>query len=937
MNRSVAGPRSLMRRIVGSDRGYTEAGVAVLGAALVVGAALGSGAASSVVSMSDGVTWLTDEQTGQLVQVNPGTGRAERRLTVAGPGAELEVSQQDGHLVVGDARTGTITSIDLSTLLTGGQRRSDEPMRVLVGGGQAYLVTPSTGVVRAVDPLTLRDLGAPYRVGAELVDVVVDRAGTVWAVTAAGRLLSLTWVRDDRTFDMHETTVRGGGPGTRLLPHDHGVTVFAPDSGSVLQVGGGRDLSVAVPHLEGQVLPADGSPKDLAPAGLPDRSTVVLLTGDEVREIGVGALGCDRPGRPAVFGGLVYVPCTGAGRVVVLRPDGSRARADIVVPGGTDPRLLVDDGRLVVHTEDGGRAVMVETDGTTRVIDTGRGNVAVQDPNDRSSGPAGATGPSRGQRSGADRDPGGDRAAPAQGEVPEETVPDPGLPLPQVTGVPGERATATAAATTAPGEDGTTGPTPSVPAVGRPTDVTADRVTSPRATIHVQVSWTLGSPRPDRHLVRGSAGDVVAEVAGDATTALVTGVACGVAQAFTVEAVTDDGGSASARSPEIEAASLACYVGPQPPTPPTDVAATAHPDGSVTVTWTDTGTAADSYLVGPSGGATTTVPGDARSVVLRALQPAVGVQFVVQAVRGTVTTTSQPSAPVTVPGPPGPIGGPVLAEVVARAGDLLTVHLNWDAARDNGSPITGHVVAWSVGGNADSTIAAGPDVTFDVLCSGPLCTDGGQFEVTVTPRNQLGDGPSASVWVTVPRAAPVLPRDGDSVVVSVDAETPGQYEPAVEMTAHFDPPASWVGHTGECMMTVQRSSGPQTAGSVGCGRGTHSLGLFSAAGSVTVTVSALDTAGRTIATAAPVTALVPPRNQWVLCFRDTGICNAPAAAVDADVVVVPIPWSPQLPPGDERPLLVAGGAGLLLTAVALRLSRLRGSRNPSRPVEEDHA
>ncbi|KQR12018.1 hypothetical protein ASF78_12605 [Cellulomonas sp. Leaf334] len=928
-----------MRRLARGDLGYTEAGVAVLGAALVFGAALGSGAASSVVTMSDGVTWLTDEQTGQLVQVNPGTGRAERRLTVAGPGAELEVSQQDGHLVVGDARTGTITSIDLSTLLTGGQRHSDEPMRVLVGGGQAYLVTPSTGVVRAVDPLTLRDLGAPYRVGAELVDVVVDRGGTVWAVTATGRLLSLTWVPDDRAFDTDETAVRGGGPGTRLLPHDQGVTVFAPDSGSVLQVGGGRDLSVAVPHLEGQVLPAAGSPTNLAPAGLPDRSTVVLLTGDEVREVGVGALGCDRPGRPAVFGGLVYVPCEGAGRVVVLRPDGSRARADVVVPGGRNPRLLVDDGRLVVHTEDGGRAVMVETDGTTRVIDTGRGNVAVQDPNDRSSASAGATGPSRGQRSGADRDPGGEGAVPAQGELPEETVPDPDLPLPDVTGAPGERATATAAATATagPGEDGTPGPTPSAPTVGRPTDVTAERVTSLRATIHVQVSWSIGSPRPDRHVVRDFEGDVVAEVAGDATTALVTTVTCGVAQAFTVDAVTDDGGSASARSPEIEAASLACYVGPQQPTPPTDVAATAHPDGSVTVTWTDNGSVADSFLVGPVDGATTTVPGDARSVVLRALQPAVGVQFVVQAVRGTVTTTSQPSAPVTVPGPPGAIGGPVLAEVVARAGDLLTVHLNWDAARDNGSPITGHVVAWSVGGNADSTIAAGPDVTFDVLCSGPLCTDGGQFEVNVTPRNQLGDGPTASVWVTVPRPAPVLPRDGDPVVVGIEAETPGQYEPAVEMTAHLDPPAAWAANAGECMVVVERSTGGQTAGSIGCGASSHSLGLFSSGGSVTVTVSALDTAGRTIATAAPATALVPPRNQWVLCFRDTGICNAPAAAVDADVVVVPIPWSPQLPPGDERPLLVAGGVGLLLTAAALRLSRVRGSRNPSRPVEENHA
>lgn len=970
MNRPSATPhrgRSLLRRLAG-DRGSTEVGVAVVGAALVVSAALGSGVASSVVSMSDGITWLPDDQTGELVQVNPGTGRAERRLTVAGPGAELDVSQQDGHLVVGDARTGTITSIDLATLLTGGQRRADEPTEVLVGGGQVYLVTPSTGVVRAVDPLSLRDLGTPHRVGSELVDVVVDREGTVWAVTSAGRLVSLTWRAEDRTFDTDETTVRGGGRATRLLPHDQGVTVFAPDGGAVLQVGAGRDLAVEVPRLEGAVLPAEGSPTDLAPAGLPDRSTVVLLSGDRVLDVGVGALGCERPGRPAVFGGLVYVPCGGAGRVVVLRPDGSRARPDIVVPGGRDPRLLVDDGRLVVHTEDGARAVMVEGDGTTRVIETGRGRVAAHDPNDASTGPASVRSPGRGEHAGSgDR---GDRpalerrdepASPGGGAAPE--VPDardvlpvsptdgPAVPTPEPSASspaeerPTPSATETTGARPTPSSTATDGarptPTPSATAtVGRPTGVTARLGPNlPRGVLQVVLTWTVGSPRPDRHVVRDAAGAVLAEVAGDATSAAVQGVPCDERLVLTVEAVSDDGGSAATRAPAVDTG--AC-PGPEAPTGVTAVPAA---DGSVTVSWTPHGDV-DSFLVGPAGGSTTTAPGDATSVVLRAVPPGDGVRFVVQAVSGGTTATSQPSAPITVPGPPGAVGGLDVSHG-SHPGDGWTVRASWTAADDHGSPVTGYDVRWSGFGTGGSSTTTGTSASFSLYCADlpSMCTEGGTVTVTVTPRNALGDGPAADAQDAVAPlhpAPPARPQAGDTVVASVEPETPGMYEPAVEMTAHLAPPESWRTNDGECSVTIAPSSGPQTARSIGCAQTSVSLGLFSSAQSITVTVHAYAADGRSSVASAPVVGLVPPRNQWPLCFADTGICNAPARLADPDVVVVPVPWTPRLPHGEERPPLVAGGVGLLLVAGALRLARRRavlGSATPpsTRPTEENPA
>jgi hypothetical protein len=64
--------RSPLRRAW--ERGAVEVGVVAAAGALLVGAVAGQGLANVAVDVADGLTWLPDDSTGQVVQVNPSSG-----------------------------------------------------------------------------------------------------------------------------------------------------------------------------------------------------------------------------------------------------------------------------------------------------------------------------------------------------------------------------------------------------------------------------------------------------------------------------------------------------------------------------------------------------------------------------------------------------------------------------------------------------------------------------------------------------------------------------------------------------------------------------------------------------------------------------------------------------------------------------------------------
>ncbi|GLZ28953.1 hypothetical protein Lesp02_11430 [Lentzea sp. NBRC 105346] len=361
----------LLRRLVGSGgRESASFGAALLGVLLLAGAAFGHGISRTSVEVSDGLTWLGDDQRGEVVQVNPASGKPQTRLQISGADAQLEIAQEDGRLIVLDRRSGQITVIDLSTLLASGRRQAPPGpgSKVLVAGGHVFVVDRAAGTVHTADPVTLADVGTAWQAGQPLADVVVDERGVLWLVDHGGTLRALEWSDDEERFvERSHRSISGAGPRTVLVPHDTGVTLMGLDAGVVVQDGTGSAVSATTVSLTGEVIAAQTSPDSLVPASVPDASTVVLVVDGQVIRVDVGALGCPKPGRPAVFRDKVYVPCRGSGKVIILDRSGKRGGDDVAAPGD-DIQLVFDDGRLFVNVPGSSTGVLVDADGSTRSV-----------------------------------------------------------------------------------------------------------------------------------------------------------------------------------------------------------------------------------------------------------------------------------------------------------------------------------------------------------------------------------------------------------------------------------------------------------------------------------------------------------------------------------------------------------------------------------------
>lgn len=363
------------------SRGAAELSLVVVAGSLVAGVFFGNGISDTAVDVADGLTWLSDDPSGEVMQVNPATGGLEVRQLVGAPGDDIGVVQYDGQMYVINHTTGMLMSFDLANILVSGQRRvaSGGVVDTLVGDDRAFLVDGSQGTISAIDPVSTEALGTIWVAPAGLADATIDGDGTVWALETDGTLHQLEWSDDHLAFDDTDKRVIDlSGPQSVLVAHDVGVTVFGADQGIVEQAGTGADFAADATMIRGDVFAPERSPSTLVPVAVPDTHTVVIVTPEGVREVDMDSVACAEPGTPEVFRDSVYVPCRGAGKVVRLTGEGLSAE-EISTPGADDPELVLDDDNLVINTPGAPQGRVVHADGTVSAIDRSDETIPVDD------------------------------------------------------------------------------------------------------------------------------------------------------------------------------------------------------------------------------------------------------------------------------------------------------------------------------------------------------------------------------------------------------------------------------------------------------------------------------------------------------------------------------------------------------------------------------
>jgi hypothetical protein len=734
--------------------------VAVVGA-MVAGVFFGQGLSRTAVEIADGLTWLTDDPTGRVIQVNPATGQPEVALQVGDAGDDLDIAQYDGELFVTNHTTGQLMAFDLTSILISGQRA------ITSGGAVDTLHTPATNdapammflvddhnsTISAIDPVSTDTIGTIWVSPTGLADAATDATGTVWALEDDGTLHELTWTPDTQEFTTKNThTIDQSADGSVLVAHDQGVTIFGPDHGIVTQIGTPHQITADTPKLTGDLATPETAPHDLVPAASPDTSTVVIATPDTVREVNLTGIDCTTPGTPEVFRHTIYVPCHGAEKVIRLTPTGTRNGNDIPTPGTTTPELVLDDNTLIINTPGTDHGLVINNDGTIDDIIRNDPDLPTTNPHTTTPPPNPHTldnlldnllgTPHTNDNHGNQSNPGnhGNHGAPGSGpetEVPESSSPSDG---PDESDGP----------STEPGDNGTRPPCRRCPSVDTPGGGDGPG----------------GSDGPDE-----------------------TG------------------------PPELVL------------TPPANVTAQAGAEGQVTVTWTHAGVPADEFVVSLfGGGELVRVAGDIRQAVIT-VPPGDSVAFVVSALTDSKREDSQPSNTVTtsgVPGAPTQVSG---SSEYLPAGDLqrYVVTVRWGAASGNGSQVTSYDVSVTTpdGTQTVTTDGNGRRAVVEWSCSleiDPNCAVGGDFTATVTASNDVGVGPASTISVNAPpQPPPPLPAGGADLVTGDRTRwSGGSIEGFGETVLTLRPPDDWESFAGVCEWRHTGNVGGADTGSFAC-------------------------------------------------------------------------------------------------------------------------
>jgi hypothetical protein len=685
--------------------GWVTLGTVVALAAAMGLTVLGLGVADHAVASYDASGWLWSAAKSEIARVNGVTGKVDTRVEVAAAtNHAMQVTQTDRFLVLRDLATGQVSSLDLATLQVAATTRTTAGLGVSVAldGDSAFVVDAVQGMVRQIDPRTLVPVGEPVRFPPGITGGTFDGAGRLWiAVPSEGTVVAITAA----------PLPAAGGPGGMAA----GAAGPTPQRVRTLDVAGpSHDLIVST--LDDGVAVFDRT-----------TSTLTTVRGDTRRAVPLRLRG------PGVLpshtdGGQVPVTAPDDRQVVVVG-DGAPV-ADFTVPGdgGRLRPAVAWAGRFYCADEQTG--TVREFDASGHLVDTievkgARGvlELEVRENHLFINAPNSST-----ARVVDDHH----RVRVVDKYADDVLGGDPPLAPPRVE--------------------------PKKPTVGKPGAPRSVSATAGNAL--VRVSWRPAAANGStivRYVVEGAAKPI--EVGAAQRSVEITGLTNGQTYRFAVHAVNGKGAGPSRRSnPVVPTAAV--------PDPPASVTAQERPDGTVLVKWpaaNGQGNRIAKYAVTASSAGASAPAGESAKaeLVIKAGDLEYGKQYAFTVVsvndKGAASKASPVSntvVPFTAPAAPGNTRA---ASVDAKG----TVRVSWDAAADNGRPVSKYVVA-AAGRTWDVTALTAQLDGFG---------DGQTVSVTVRAVNEAGDGqPSTATARTIsPPKLTAGARGATPASVSVDS------------------------------------------------------------------------------------------------------------------------------------------------------------------------
>jgi len=377
-------------------RARTKGGIVTIATvlALVAGVALtwfGLGAKDHAAANYDSTSWLWSSLKGEMARVNGVTGRVDTRMGVPNSaGHTMQVSQTDRFLVLRDVNTGKLDAFDLATLQSSGTAVSTSGLGVTVAlnGDSAFLIDPSQGVVRQIDPRTLAGIGEPIHFPPGITGGTFDGKGRLWiAIPEEGTVAAI-----EPFGPAPSAGGAGGGSPTRVktvtvADRSHDLMVSTLDSGvAVLDRTNGK-LTTVIDEKQRQVgldlqgtgsLPGRTNGPDV-PVTVVDGKHVFVVAGEKVTDFTVPGAGAKL--KPAVaWSGRFYVADETNGAIYVLDRDGKLLDTIAFKEANGPIDLEVRENRLFINAPNAASARVVDDNGNVKIVDKFVNDVLGGDP-----------------------------------------------------------------------------------------------------------------------------------------------------------------------------------------------------------------------------------------------------------------------------------------------------------------------------------------------------------------------------------------------------------------------------------------------------------------------------------------------------------------------------------------------------------------------------